>query len=154
MGRNPSFDYANLFVCAHTDLPPIVIGEETIDGIYASWGHLPPGWSSAELPVVDAVPFEADTDLANAAAVKGNIMLLCIRNPQSRLVPFWEKVKRASEAGAAAVIIVNTDDVLMRMTDSGSDFTSDIPVLMIKSSDLPRLQKYRSALLRKKRGGF
>ena len=54
-------------------------------------------------------------DLANAAAVKGNIMLLCIRNPQSRLVPFWEKVKRASAAGAAAVIIVNTDDVLMRM---------------------------------------
>ena len=128
-----------------------MIGEVTIDGEYASWGDLPSGWFSAELPVVDAVPFEADTDLANQAAIKGNIML-CIRSPQRGSTPFVEKVKRASEAGAAAVVIVNTDDALMTMVGSG--YTSAIPVLMIKSSDAPRLRKHGSALLREEKGEF
>ena len=156
MGRKP-FDLSRRqpLRLAHTDQPPIVIGEETIDGEYASWGDLPgaisKGWSSAELPVVDAVPFEANANLENEAAMKGNIML-CIR---SKGTPFVEQVKRASAAGAAAVIIVNADDALMKVNDSGSGYTAAIPVLMIKSSDAPRLRKHGSSLLRKKtRGGF
>ena len=125
-----------------------MIGEETIDGRYASWGHLPSGWSSAELPVVDAVPSMADAELENEAAVKGSIMLV-----SRGAVPFVEQVKRASAAGAAAVIVFNTDDELFEM-GGDDEFTSDIPVLMIKSSDAPRLRNHGSALLRKKtRGG-
>ena len=148
MGQN-SFDLTRrrLFVCAHTG-HPIVIGEETIDGAFASWGHLPSGWSSAELPVVDAVPFEANATLQNEAAIKGNIML-CIRFKGTPRTPFVEKVKLGSAAGAAAVIIVNTDDEPLVMSNSGSGYISDIPVLMIKSSDAPRLRNHGSALLRK-----
>ena len=53
-----------------------MIGEETIDGEHASWGDLPSGWSSAELPVVDAVSSVADAELENEAAVKGSIVLV------------------------------------------------------------------------------
>ena len=148
LGQN-SFDLTRrrLFVCAHTGQPSIVIGEKQIYGPYASWGHLPSGWSSAELPVVDAVPFEANATLQNEAAIKGNIML-CMRGD----TPFFEKVKLGSAAGAAAVIIVNTDDALIEMSDNGSGYTSDIPVLMIKSSDAPRMRNHGSALLRKMGG--
>ena len=147
MGQN-SFDLTRrrLFVCAHTGQPPIVIGEKKIDGRYASWGHLPLDWSSAELPVVDAIPFEANATLQNEAATKGNIML-CMRGD----TPFVEKVKLGLAAGAAAVIIVNTDDALMEM-GTNYKYTSDIPVLMIKSSDAPRLRNHGSALLRKMLG--
>ena len=129
------------------DSTPIVLGEETMPGVYASWscGHSSE-WSSAELQVVDAVPFEANTALANEAAIKGSIMLV-----SRGAVPFVEKVKRASSAGAAAVIIFNTEDELMQMGGDGG-YTSDIPVLMIKSSDALRLRKYGRARLRCKPG--
>ena len=126
-----------------------MIGEEIIDGRYASWGHLPLDWSSAELPVVDAVPSMADAELENEAAVKGSIMLVT-----RGAVPFVEKVKRASAAGAAAVIVVNTNDALMAMGEDRSGYTSGIPVLMIKSSDAPRLRNHGSALLREEKGEF
>ena len=125
-----------------------MIGEETIDGEYARWGDLPSGWSSAELPVVDAVPSMADAELENEAADKGSIMLV-----SRGAVPFVQKVKRASAAGAAAVIVFNTDDELIGMAGD-DEFTSDIPVLMIKSSDAPRLRKHGRALLREKKGEF
>ena len=101
--------------------------------------------------MVDAVPFEANATLQNEAAIKGNIML-CIRSKGTPRTPFVEKVKLGSAAGAAAVIIVNTNDELMGMSDSGSGYTSDIPVLMIKSSDAPHLRNHGSALLRKMGG--
>ena len=56
-----------------------MIGEETIDGEYASWGDLPSGWSSAERPVVDAVPSMADAELENEAADKGSIMRCAVK---------------------------------------------------------------------------
>ena len=68
-------------------------------------------------------------------------------------VTFVEKVQRASAAGAAAVIVFNTDDELFGM-DGDGEYTSEIPVLMIKSSDAPRLRKHGSALLRENKGEF
>jgi hypothetical protein len=126
-------------------LPSIVLGEEAMAGEYALFScHLPSGWSSsAELPVVDAIPPMADTALENEAAVKGSIMLV-----SRGTVPFYDKVKRASAAGAAAVVVFNTEDELFKMSaDDGC--TSDIPVLMIKSSDAPRLRNHGRARLRK-----
>jgi hypothetical protein len=66
-------------------------------------------------------------------------------------VPFVEKVKRASAAGAAAVIVVNTEDEYFDMEADG-DYTSGIPVLMIKSSDAPRLRGLGRVRLRKHGG--
>ena len=141
-----------------TAIPQIVLGEEkTIAGGHASWScPLPLEEPSAESPVVDAVPFKADATLQNEASIKGNIML-CIRGGGTSFV---DKAKRASAAGAAAVIIINTDDKLMPITDgtqscseqSEDGYKSDIPVLMIKSSDAPRLQERGRARLWK-RGG-
>ena len=54
-------------------------------------------------------------------------------------------VTKAAEAGAVGVIIVNTQDDLEQMTDSGS---SSIPVLIIKSSDAVRLREHGGALIR------
>ena len=144
LGQNP-FDLTRrrLLLCAHTGQPPIVIGEETIDGAFASWAHFPSDWSSVELPVVDAVPYMADAELKNKDAVKGSIMLV-----SRGAGPFVGKVKRASAAGAAAVIVFNTEDKLMEMGGGDDEFTSDIPVIMIKSSDAPRLREHGSALLR------
>ena len=59
---------------------------------------------SAEICVVDAVPFAADGEIQNGDAIKDNIML-CKRGGTT----FVEKVKRAAEAGAVGVIIVNTE---------------------------------------------
>ena len=85
----------------------------------------------------------ADTTLENEAAVKGSIMLV-----SRGIVPFCDKVKRASAAGAAAVVIFNTEDELFKMSADGG-CTSDIPVLMIKSSDAPRLRNHGRARLHK-----
>jgi len=141
--------------------------------MYANFSsELPSDWvssRSAEINVVDAVPFKADWALKNASELKGNIALI-----SSGGTTFAKKVKRASEAGAVGVIIVNTKDRLFKMrgryqsseipvlglledqaeefkswfnfTDTG--YKSDIPVLMIKSSDATRLREHGSALIR------
>ena len=91
-----------------------------LDGTYANFSKkLPSDWvwplssclwkctrtPSAEICVVDAVPFAADGEIQNGDAIKDNIML-CKRGGTT----FVEKVKRAAEAGAVGVIIVNTED--------------------------------------------
>ena len=64
-----------------------------------------------------------------------------------------DAVKLASAAGAAAVIFVNTHDKLMKISGE-SGYNSDIPVLMIKSSDALRLRKHGRSLLREMSGEF
>ena len=76
--------------------------------------------------------------------MKGN-MVLVLRG----VVPFVEEAKRAFEAGAVGVIVVNTDDDLYQMPgDAG--FKSKIPVLMIKCSDAVRLREHGGALIQDK----
>ena len=139
------------------DSLPIVLGEETMAGVYASWScNHPSEWSSAELQVVDAIPSIADTRLKNETAVKGSAVLV-----SRGVVSFVNKAKRASAAGAAAVILFKDeseeDDEMFEYSEDGEDheeddedeeFISDIPVLMIKSSDVTRLRKHGHARLR------
>ena len=124
--------------CAGTSL--------VIDGIYANFSSaLPLDWvsSKAEINVVHVVPFMADSVLENSNELNGNIALMSRDTEKLKrsrgMVPYWEKVRRASEAGATGVIIVNTADELEDMGDNGSGYKSEIPVLMIKSSDAARL---------------
>ena len=99
--------------------------------------------STAEIIAVEAVPFMADSALENASEIKGNLALV-----SRGKVSFQEKATRASEAGAVGIIVVNTGDELMVMEEDDEGFKSNIPVLMIKSSDAMRLREHGSALIR------
>ena len=99
--------------------------------------------STAEIIAVEAVPFMADSALENVGEIKGNLALV-----SRGTVPFWEQAKRASEAGAVGVIVVNTNDELMVMGGGDEGSKSNIPVLMIKSSDAVRLREHGNALIR------
>ena len=115
--------------------------------MYAAFSSAVLTSSNAEAKVVvDAVPFEANATLKNEAAIKDNIML-CVR---SKGTSFVEKAKRAAQSGAVAVIVVNTDDSLVKMSALGDDtgYTSNIPVLMINSVDATRLHEHGAALIR------
>ena len=115
-----------------------------LDGIYAEFSSaLPSEWTlpATEVDIVTAVPLTADSALENASDVKGNIALI-LRGGAT----FVEQTKRASEAGAVGVIIVNTSDELMVIWDN--DYASNIPVLMIKSGDVAKLREQGSALIR------
>ena len=112
----------------------------------------PPEWASsaAGIDVVEAVPFMANADLENANELKGNIALVLRGGGGDGFVG---KVKRVAEAGAAGVIVVNTEDELFGMpaVKENVGFMSDIPVLMIKSGDAARLREQGSTLIRGKR---
>lgn len=129
-------------------LPPVgelwVDGEE-IDCVFAEFSAQVPA-STDETPVIEAVPFKADATLQNEASVKGNIMLV-----SRGKVPFSEKAKRASVAGAIALLVVNTNDELYSMTagdgSTADGYVSDIPVLMIKPNDFVKLKIHGAAKL-------
>ena len=143
--RLKSPDDAN---CKCTDDSPL-----ELDGMYANFSsELPSDWvssRSAEINVVDAVPFKADGALKNASELKGNIALI-----SSGGTTFTKKVKRASEAGAIGVMVVNTarngkdGNELVEMTAADDGYKSDIPVIMIKASDAVRLRESGCALIR------
>ena len=92
------------------------------------------------------MPFKADATLQNEDSVKGNIMLV-----SRGKVPFSEKAKRASAAGAVALIVVNTNGELYSMTagdgSTADGYVSDIPVLMIKPNDFVKLKIHGTAKL-------
>eukprot|EP00282_Hemiselmis_andersenii_P006675 CAMPEP_0114131200 /NCGR_PEP_ID=MMETSP0043_2-20121206/12423_1 /TAXON_ID=464988 /ORGANISM="Hemiselmis andersenii, Strain CCMP644" /LENGTH=248 /DNA_ID=CAMNT_0001224609 /DNA_START=172 /DNA_END=916 /DNA_ORIENTATION=+ len=71
---------------------------------WASFGGR--GGVEGETVLVD--PPSANAELANADALKGNIAVV-VRGG----TPFFEMARRAQDAGAAAVIIINSDDGLI-----------------------------------------
>jgi len=97
----------------------------------------------------------ADSALENATELRGNIALVSRDTDEIKrlrsMVPFWENAKRASEAGAAGIIIVNTADDLnepygIDLMDKGAD----IPVILITSSDAVRLQEQGGVIIQEK----
>ena len=106
---------------------------------------LPSEWASpnVEINVVDAVPFTADSVLDNADEVRDNIALIS----RGRDTSFVDKAKRAAEAGAVGVIIVDTDE-LQGTSDNENGYNPEIPVLVIKPSDVARMRELGSALIR------
>ena len=127
-------------VCAiYTGTTPIVL-----DGTFATFSSaLSLERSTAEMVAVDAVPFMADAVLENARELSGNIALVS-RGTGSVV----EKVKRASDAGAAGIIVINTENTFLDIDDDGSGYKSEIPVLAIKSSDAECLREHGIALIR------
>lgn len=109
-----------------------------LDGIYTSFSSaFPLVWvsSKAKINVVDApyaVPFITGSviECIALAVIVGTDAVV-------------EYTKRASEAGAVGGLVVNTDDDLFEMDGDDDGFKSEIPVLMIKSTDAARFRTQR-----------
>ena len=91
-----------------------------------------------ELTVVAAVPFTAHEPLSNSAALTGNVALVGRGD-----CAFTEKAARVAEAGAVAVLVVNTDKsggvFVMAGPDSGGASCA-IPAMMVGKPDGERLR--------------
>eukprot|EP01043_Picozoa_sp_COSAG02_P047836 COSAG02_NODE_4628_length_5155_cov_3.146931_5_plen_839_part_00 len=132
---------------------PGEIGRERAEVQHAAWGGQTLGIiagfgpRSASLPNCAATvvqPAMADSILSNADEVRGCVAIV----RRGGDVPLVVKARRCMEAGARAVLIVNTDDKPLvadahrgpgsdRM-DAGDDIT--VPVLVVPSSALALLQ--------------
>ena len=97
--------------------------------------------------VVFADPPRACEDIKNAAALDGNIALI-----DRGVCFFFDKVRRAKEAGARAVLVVNNEGgPPIAMGTSGG--TVDIPAMMITRQDGTELKAYLDDGLFVKLGG-
>jgi hypothetical protein len=93
--------------------------------------------------IVKIEPFDCCSAVTNGAEVDGNIALVvrgtCL---------FTDKVANAMEAGAAAVVVVNTADELFRMSGDGV-LSVLVPSILVTSStgatieQVPRLHNHR-----------
>jgi hypothetical protein len=79
--------------------------------------------------VAMCVPERADTELRNAAQLKGK-MAVARRGGAT----FMEMAQHARRAGARGLVVINDEDALF-VPGSTSDFSTDIPIVVIKSSD-------------------
>ncbi len=108
---------------------------------------LAPAGNEVAGQVVYADPPDACGDLKNAEALKGNIALVdrggCI---------FQDKVQRARDAGALAVIVVNNVAGALVTMQAAEGVTVDIPAVMISLQDGERLKKHLTGGLHVKIG--
>ena len=109
---------------------------------------------------VHVVPFMADVaQFENASELNGNIAIVPRgdRREKNR-GDLLDQAKRAAEAGAVGLIVVNQGDNLVEdWSDAFEDEDTavrhqkfDVPVLMIASSDAARLLEHGSARIRDK----
>jgi hypothetical protein len=75
---------------------------------------------TAAMPVA---PLLADAPLRNAAELRGKVAVV----QRGGGVRFEEKVRRAQAVGAAALVVINTDDDLSTMSDL-ADLAGDIMI--------------------------
>jgi hypothetical protein len=128
-------------------------------GMYATFSSaLPSAWNSSktEIGVVEADAFVDHTKISpwqldKRNELNGAIALVSLGRETAAV----EQVKRASEGGAVGVIFINTDPQrpgLFKLSalHPNDDYESEIPVLMIKSSDAVRLRERGSALIQSK----
>ena len=111
---------------------------EPVDSAHAGWPFITAEFgvrTDATGLVCRAVPFAADAELSNGIQMQGRIAVV-----QRGVVPFVDKARRAAEAGAVAVVVVNDEEACYRCTAPGVD-TSDvkIPVVCVGSRSGPAL---------------
>lgn len=82
-----------------------------------------------------ADPLLADGPLVNAADVDGSLVVI-VRG----VVPFVEKARRAQQAGAQAVLFINTDDKAYVPLGMTGDEDITIPVACVTASDGEAIQ--------------
>lgn len=112
-------------------LPPSSIAGVVSAGI-ANFGG-PPAAGGTAGPLVAAAPADACATITNGAALQGKVALVdrgtCL---------FVEKVKRAQDAGALAVVVANNVEGTLAM--GGTDATVTVPSVLISLSDGNRLK--------------
>ncbi len=108
-------------------------------GIAGDYGSMQAGFGGSLLPPVTAnlvladdgtaIPSEACSSLTNSGAINGNIAII-----RRGTCSFTTKVKNAQNAGAIAVVVVNSaSGPPFQMT--GSDATITIPAVMVSKTD-------------------
>jgi len=116
-------------------LARILIGGQQIVCTRAEFGlQADPEWANMVVRgrVVRCEPWQAQHDIANALEIKGCIALIGRGGCQ-----FTEKARRAQEAGAIAVVIVNHSDVLFNVL--GKMPSMKLPIVSITKRDADTL---------------
>ena len=108
--------------------------------VYLAVGQLPvehvhvaqfgPRAAHVAAPAVLAEPRHADSLLSNAAQLQGNVALV-----ERGHVSFVEKARRAQQAGAIALIIINSDDTPYVPLGMQGDDEVLIPVVCVRRRD-------------------
>lgn len=117
-----------------------VPSQQTKRGRLATSEHMPPAIDFAwalfakkqrvtGYAVVLCVPENADAELRNAGHLKGK-MAVAKRGGAT----FMEMAQRAERAGAQGLVVINDEDALF-VAGSTPGFSSNIPIVVIKSSD-------------------
>ena len=120
-------------------LQVVVSGRPDMAAIVANQAVFGPAEVSvAEACCVQALPRVADSPLTNAQDVAGNIAVI-----DRGVVPVVEKARRAQQAGAVAVFLINSEDKPYAPSGHGADKGKDItiPVVTIPRTDGLRLQE-------------
>jgi hypothetical protein len=94
--------------------------------MWAGFGDRQGAAQIAEAPAIRCDPDLADAELKNAAEVKGKVAVV-LRGANS----FVEKAQRAQQAGAIALIIINSDDTLVRAGGDDTNRATTIPVVVV-----------------------
>ena len=87
-----------------------------------------------------ADPLPADRELVNKSSMQGKVAVV-VRG----VVPFVEKARRAAEAGAVALIVINNEDSLYQCTAAGAECDDiKIPVVCVSSKHGEHLNNGKS----------
>ena len=86
------------------------------------------GQEDAAGEIVRADPLMVDRDLVNGEAMKGKVVVV-----GRGVLPFVEKARRVSAAGAICMVVINSADELYKFAGQGEDIK--IPVVCVKHSD-------------------
>ena len=104
------------------------IGGYSCVGTVAAFGAA--GARVNEVPAMLTQPPLADTELVNAALLKGALAII-----ERGVVPFVEKARRAQAAECAAVLFINTEDKPYVPLGMEGDGDITIPVMCVKQED-------------------
>jgi hypothetical protein len=106
----------------------VTIGSYSCVGTVAAFGAA--GARVSEVPAVVTEPPLADSELQNAALIKGGVAII-----ERGVVPFVEKARRALAAEAAAVLFINSEDKPYVPLGMEGDADITIPVMCVKRTD-------------------
>jgi len=110
-----------------------VLLQNDLDVIYFKWAKFSAHSEVTGMEVVLCAPEHADGDITNAENLVGK-MAAVYRSPERGGCSFQEKTERLIGAGAVGVIIINTEDELLK-----APLSAEVPMVMIQAKDAKRL---------------
>lgn len=101
--------------------------EKEVEFMWAGFGNRG-GSLVADVAAQLCDPERADADLTNSEQLKGKIAVV-----KRGATSFVDKAQRAEKAGSIAVIIVNSDDTLVKAGGDDSKSNVGVPVVLVRS---------------------